>query len=167
MLKVWNFFLNVGLVYACDLFILWPNVSSHRSFFPPLSANLLLAPIPSPLSITNLPSRLGDILAACLQRVIKNLPCINIPISVLAAVLQPAHWLPKKHLIMSGSDGFFNFLVYLRQQQDNKLITAPYTCAPIDIHWLYCILQSEIDVISDPGIVMKPVAGVAENGFIC
>lgn len=88
--------LKVGLTYICVQLILWLNVSSHRSFSP-LSANLLLAVIPSPLSITDMPSRTS--MRPVYSRVIKNLVYINIPISVLSVVLRNTHWQPEKHLI--------------------------------------------------------------------
>lgn len=145
-----NLLANVGLVYACVLVILWLNVSSHRSFSLPcqLICCWLWFHLPSQSQACPQDSVTSSLPAY--SGVIKNLPCINIPISVLAVALQPARRLPEKHLITSGSDGLFMFLVYLRQRRYNKLITETgrgflrvhvlmYACI-----WLHCILQTKI-----------------------
>lgn len=56
-----------GLLYMFIKLILWLNVSSWV-IFPRLSANLLLAVIPSPVSIIDMPPRHHDIHTACLQQ---------------------------------------------------------------------------------------------------
>lgn len=135
-------------VHVCVKFILWLSVSSHRSFSLPCQLICLLAVIPSLLSITDMPSRHRDIHAACLQQGHKEPRCINIPISALSVVLQTTHWQREKHLIagciivllanssvLSGSKGLFIFLVYLRQQQRNKLITE--MCSGVQCRYAY------------------------------
>lgn len=122
------------------------------------------------------------------SRVIKNLACINIPISALSAVLQN-HTLAAREAsdrgcvialvanspVLSGSKGLFNFLLYLRQQGRNKLITEIYCGAQCAYTFVYVCLYVFMwmhriypqNLILDPGIVMKRANRLAKHGFIC
>lgn len=83
MPKVWTSFLNAGLVYAFVLFIFWLNVSSHRSFSLP--CQLICCWLGFHLHFQSQTCPQGSVTSSLpvYSGVIKNLPCINIPISVL------------------------------------------------------------------------------------
>lgn len=83
MPKVWTSFLNAGLVYACVLFILWLNVSSHRSFSLPCQLICCWLRFHLHFQSQTCPQGSATSSLPVYSGVIKNLPCINIPISVL------------------------------------------------------------------------------------
>lgn len=124
MPEFWTSFPNAGWAYACVPFILWLNVSSHRSFS-----------LPCQLICCWLWFHLHSQSQACPQgsatssppvysRVIKNLPPINIPISVLRHA--PTGSLAAKeasdHLRISVASVFY------RPCNSNAVISSLITC---------------------------------------
>lgn len=129
-------------------------ISHCRSFSPPLSANLLLPVILSPLSITDVPSRHRDIHAACLQRGHKE-PCLHQYSHISPLYCATNHTLAAREASdrgcvtvlvanspeLSGSKELFNFPVYLRRQQcNNKLLTEICTvCVCVRVYVPSCM----------------------------
>lgn len=140
------------------------NLSSHLTLwviFPPLSDNLLLAVILSPLSITDVPSRHRDIHTACLQQGHKE-PSLHQYSHISPLYCAANHTLAAREASdrgcvtvlvanspeLSGSKELFNFPVYLRRQQCNKLITEICTvcacmrvCVPSCMHACQCTVD--------------------------
>lgn len=90
--------LKFGLVHISVFkFILWLDASSHRSFSLP--CRLICCWLRSHLHSQSQTCPQGTVTSTLpvYSWVIKNLACINIPISVLSVVLQTTHRQPEKH----------------------------------------------------------------------
>lgn len=81
--KVWTSFLNAGQVYSCVLFILWLNVSSHRSFSLPCQLICCWLRFHLHFQSQTCPQGSSTSSLPVYSSIIKNLPCINIPTSVV------------------------------------------------------------------------------------
>lgn len=125
---------KIRLIHMIVLYLSSSSVFQLIGHFPSLSANLLLAVIPSLLTITHVPSRHRDIHTACLQQGHKE-PCLHQYSHISALCCATNHTLTAREAsdrgcvmvllanipVLSGSKELSSFLLYLRQQRHNKL----------------------------------------------